>query len=130
MGSKMRPEKSKGELSKPGKFHGGVKCAHPQKSSAAIWRDRSGTQAAACRPRRPSHDQTPPAVAQAPRRAQGTTRATTTGTGTARRAADLDKLRTPPRTPADVIQRQTSSPKPRTVILHKWYKCILYVFPA
>lgn len=30
MGSKIRPEKSKGELSRPGKLQGGVKCALPE----------------------------------------------------------------------------------------------------
>lgn len=43
MGSKIRPEKSKGELSRPGKLQGGVKCALPRKRAPAIWRARSGT---------------------------------------------------------------------------------------
>lgn len=49
-GVRYAPEKSKGELSRPGKLQGGVKCALPRKRAPAIWRARFGTPAAACRP--------------------------------------------------------------------------------
>ena len=77
-GVRYAPEKSKGELSRPGKLQGGVKCALPENAHRQF-----GAPAPA--PRRPP---AAPATPAQPRHRHSP------GTGTAGRAADLDKPRT------------------------------------
>lgn len=103
--------------------------APPRKRAPAIWRARSGTPAAACRPGDPGDPRRPsPRLRAAPRRS-GRPRHSP-GTGTAGRAADLDKPRTKSAPAGRLDPAQLRRPKTRTVILNKLYKCILCVFPT
>ena len=120
-GVRYAPEKSKWELSRPGKLQGGVKCALPRKRAPAIWLTRSGTPAAACRPGDPGDPRRPSPGLRAAHRRSGDP-GTAPGTGTAGRAADLDKPRTKSAPAGRLDPAQLRRPKTRTVILHKWYK--------
>lgn len=136
MGSKIRPEKSKGELSNPRKITEGSKVRVPPKT-------RTGNLA---RPLRhpggrlppPATPATPATVAQAPHRAQAPP-AQPRHRKQPRSAADLDKLRTKS-APAGRLD-PASAPQPETAHRHfaqmvqmyfvrfsdliHWYKCVI-----
>ena len=127
-GVRYAPEKSKGELSRPGKLQGGVKCALPENAHRQF-----GAPAPA--PRRPPAAQAIRATPAQPRHRHSP------GTGTAPAPAQPDAppiwTSPAPRAPRpaaaqapQALRDQLRRPKTRSVILNKWYKCILCVFPT